>query len=153
MFISVLVLVCVDEYIWDEHSILRILEMSFLFSEYLRWAGLEAVSAALRWDGFASVRATWKYLDESLYGSTWRSKTIESKETKGSDPQKVGVGILHSRGEKLWFGLVGKKYVWLKVFKWGQRKLQNFFMNRKFMWKKTTLPETLQFSSVRPHLV
>ena len=72
---------------------------------------MEAVRAALRWDGFASVRATWKYKDESLYRSTRRNKTIENIETKGSDPQKVGVGILHSRGEKLWFGLVEKKSI------------------------------------------
>ena len=72
---------------------------------------MEAVSAALRWDGFASVRATWKYKDESLYRSTRRNKTIESIENKGFDPQKVGVGILHSRGEKLRFGLAGKKSI------------------------------------------
>ena len=88
---------------------------------------MEAVRAALRWDGFASVRATWKYKDESLYRSTRRNKTIESIETKGSDPQKVRVGILHSRGEKLWFGLGCKKKVNLKLFKRGQRKLQAFF--------------------------
>ena len=69
---------------------------------------MEAVSAALRWDGFASVRATWKYLDENFCGSTRGNKTIRTTENKGFDPQKVGVGILHSRGEKLRFGLAGK---------------------------------------------
>ena len=72
---------------------------------------MEAVSAALRWDGFASVRATWKYKDESLCGSIRRNKTVPSIENTGSDPQKVGVGILYSRGEKLWFGLAGKKSI------------------------------------------
>ena len=72
---------------------------------------MEAVSAALRWDGFASVRATWKYKDESLCGSIRRNETVQSIENTGSDPQKVGVGILYSRGEKLRFGLAGKKSI------------------------------------------
>ena len=55
------------------------------------------------------------------------NKTVQSIENTGSDPQKIGVGILHSRGEKLRFGLGCKKKVNLKLFKRGQRKLQAFF--------------------------